>query len=407
VTSLRESLREPSPPTARDKSTQRHLKSHDHPGFGRAVAQKAGRTNKPRQNRKRHTRAEEDFTDEVIADYVQNMQQYGLVDDKMTSEMDTPALDGWVTKKLEWTASEIEDFDGFSTSDEVLEVVTDVLSKRVRVSGTQYLVVWDGQSIDDARWIQEAALTMQSALELIRVFEENEKNVPEYPQSSNDSSDEDEDVWEGTNDDASDDDDDDDLDSEEDERDLIERRIARMTDEQIARLLAKQEELGMGSDELLLFDDDGGESDEGDDGLDNFLAFETSKKQKGSRKPATLNKLDCLGSDDEVLGGGGYGAFDVMDHERPSLGAGRRGRKETVSFGLSDSELEQSLQATWAADRKRKSAKKEEREELRAQGLLGKKNKFKPDLNVKHRDGMSIDQIGQELEKFLSADHET
>jgi len=391
----------------RDKSTQRHPKSHNHPGLGRAIAQKVGRTNKPRQSRKRHARAEEDFTDEVIADYVQNMQQYGLVDDTMTSEVETPASDGWAAKKLEWTASDIEDFDGFSTSDEVLEVVSDVLSKRVRVSGTQYLVVWDGQTIDDARWIQEAALTMQSALELIRAFEENEKNVPEYPQSSNDSSDDDEDVWEGTNDDVSDDDEDDDLNSEEDERDLIERRIARMTDEQIARLLAKQEELGMGSDELLLFDDDGGESDEGDDGLDSFLAFEKSKKQKGSRKPTPSKKLDRLVSDDEMLGGEGYGAFDVMDHERPSLGAGRRGHKETVAFGLSDSELEQSLQATWAADRKRKSAKKEEREELRAQGLLGKKNKFKPDLNVKHRDGMSIETIGQELEGFLSADHET
>lgn len=337
------------------------------------------------------------------------MQHYGLADDTMASDLDMLPSKG-NPRHQEWTASEIEDFDGFSTSDEVLEVVSDVLSKRVRVSGTQYLVVWDGQTIDDARWIHEAALSMQSAIELIQVFEENERNIPEYPQSSDESSgdDDDEDIWEGTVDDASGDDDGDDMDSEEDERDLIERRIARMTDEQIARLLAKQEELGMGSDELLLFDDDGSELDEADDGLDGFLAFEKSKKQKRNQKSRTPKQIDRLVPDDDIADVEGYGAFDVMDHERPSLKPGRRkGHENTVSFGLSDSELELSLQATWAADRKRKSAKKQEREELRALGILGKKNKFKPDLNVKHRDGISMDQIGQELEEFLSADHET
>ena len=44
------------------------------------------------------------------------------------------------------------------------------------------------------------------------------------------------------------------LEDVEDERDLWKRKEAMMTDDQIARLLAKQEELGLGSDELLLLD---------------------------------------------------------------------------------------------------------------------------------------------------------
>jgi len=167
----------------------------------------------------------------------------------------------------------------------------------------------------------------------------------------------------------------------------------------------------MGSDELLLFDDDDEESIEGgNNGLEDFLAFEKSKKQhkgKGSRKATPTKRKGYQVAVDDMLDGEDYGDFDVMDHERPSLNSARKNRDQFVSFGLSDSEMELNMQETWAADRKRKSARKQEREELRAQGLLGKKNKFKPDLNVKHRDGISMDSIGQELEAFLSAAHET
>lgn len=409
VTSLRESLREQSPPGVSFVESVRTEPKRTLKVKMRGNAVRIDGLKKAKQARKHSKIAQdEEVLDEVIADYVANMREHGFVDDVEDYEMEATPSILKPFKSTEWTPSEIEDFNDFSTSYEVLEIVTDVLSKRTRLSGVQYLVVWDSQSIDDARWIHEAALTMQSAVDLIKIFEENEKLIPEYPQGSDDSSTDDDDIWEGTNDEASDDDDD--LDSEEDERDLVERRIARMTDEQIARLLAKQEELGMGSDELLLFDDDGPESGDSSEGVDDFVAFEKSQKKRKSDKSTTPKKPKKKShqvSVDDMLDDEDYGEFDIMDHERHSLSNGRRARGDFVSFGLSDSELELNLQTTWAADRKRKSAKKQEREELRTQGLLGKKNKFKPDLNAKHRAGISMDQIGQELEGFLFAEYET
>jgi hypothetical protein len=100
-----------------------------------------------------------------------------------------------------------------------------------------------------------------------------------------------------------------------------------------------------------------------------------------------------------------YDGFDIMDFERPSLSISKG--RHNPHFDVSDSELEEQLLSTWEKNRKQKKTKKQEREELRAMGLLGKKNKFKPDLNIKYKDGMSFDEIKNEMRQFLLSDNES
>ena len=97
--------------------------------------------------------------------------------------------------------------------------------------------------------------------------------------------------------------------------------------------------------------------------------------------------------------------LDLMDWERPSLRRKRKGARAQISFGASDSELEQTLQVAWKNDRLKKSQRKRQREELRALGLLGQS---KPgDLRVKYPQGMSLNEVSEEMRLFLQAAQET
>ncbi|KPM40157.1 hypothetical protein AK830_g6404 [Neonectria ditissima] len=98
--------------------------------------------------------------------------------------------------------------------------------------------------------------------------------------------------------------------------------------------------------------------------------------------------------------------FDLMDWERPSLSRRKgKGAKAQINFNLSDSEMEQRLKAAWNNDRLQKSERKKQREELRALGMLG--SKIKPeDLRVKYPDGMNMDQVADEFQKFLLGSNE-
>jgi hypothetical protein len=94
--------------------------------------------------------------------------------------------------------------------------------------------------------------------------------------------------------------------------------------------------------------------------------------------------------------------FDVMDWERPSLRRKKgKGARAQLNFDISDSELEQSLQAAWRSDRLKKSQRKKQREELRALGMLGKKASKPDDLRVKYPAGMNLQQVAEELRDFL------
>lgn len=158
-------------------------------------------------------------------------------------------------------------------------------------------------------------------------------------------------------------------------------------DETLARLFAKQEELGMGSNELVLFSEE--------------AAFNVRKVKNKKRTGRTEGFPSATAVAD---------AFDGLEltdgWANPGFippGRNRRS-KQPPNFNVSDSELELALKTAWQKDRERKKQRKLEREDLRAQGLLGK-HANPDDLRVKYLTGMTLDNIKTELVAFLlSAD---
>jgi hypothetical protein len=201
----------------------------------------------------------------------------------------------------------------------------------------------------------------------------------------------------------------------EDEEDLRERRIAAMDDETLARLYAKQAELGISDDDLVIDDgkfveedfDEFGDVDQAKAGLDilanssfgRSTAKRSSKKRGGMNFPSASALADTL---DQY----GDAGFDIMDFDRPSLRPKRGGRKGKLPpelEALSDDELKDEMIGHWSNDREKKRLKKAEREELRREGLLGAgvAKKGKADLSQKYLQGMTVVQIHEELRIFL------
>lgn len=203
----------------------------------------------------------------------------------------------------------------------------------------------------------------------------------------------------------------------EDEEDLRQRRIDAMTDEKIARLFAKQQELGIDAEEIVIddgsYDDDVdmdgiGDVDEARAGLQNITnsAFGRSNKAGSQRRRGNDQFLfpDASALADTVEQYGENG-FDIMDFDRPSLRPTKKGRKGKLPpevDALSDEDLKEELHGAWENDRAKKRIKKAERYELRSQGLLGASGKKgKADLGVKYREGMTMAQVMEELKTFL------
>ncbi|KXX74671.1 Protein SQS1 [Madurella mycetomatis] len=167
-------------------------------------------------------------------------------------------------------------------------------------------------------------------------------------------------------------------DSEED--DLVEidedeqAMDADMDDETLARLFAKQEELGIRCDELL-------------------LTSSSSFTKVGSRARAKRNRpFDELANTISVAD-----AFDGLDIGQPVR---KRRSKQPPNFNVSDSEIEAALQSAWRRDRERKKKRKMDRETLRAEGLLGK-NVDPDDLRIKYPSAMTLDDFKTEITSFL------
>ena len=99
-----------------------------------------------------------------------------------------------------------------------------------------------------------------------------------------------------------------------------------------------------------------------------------------------------------------FDSDDLMNWNRPSLQSKKmkkgKAAKASIGFDVSDSELEQALRTAWKNDRMKKSQRKREREEQRALGLLGK-NVDPDDPMVKYSMGMTLDEVTEELKRFL------
>jgi len=353
-------------------------------------------------------RGEVDPRNAAMDDYMQNVQDFGLTDEMLGKsgsgfarrEMgaDTSSSQGWVSAPNsegegeqdneveargsdDWDSDMLRDMDDMSTSSDVMDTIVRILSKRTRNHNLSYLCVYEGSVTDDARWLPATYLTSGPEKALIKAFEEKV-----YIRSLEESSDS------GSTDEEDDTEDDEELD-----------------DETIARVLQKQEELGLGSDEVLLYAGDayfgGGKGTKASFKGHHHQSRPNMKRQSQGRGrrvptfPSASAMVDALDADP-------YGAFDIMDTERPSLKPKKKGRRGQAPPELEDPDLNDQLQQSWEADRAKKRLKKAEREELRQQGLLGRKGKA-ANLKVKYKGGADMDDVLSEIREFMVGDMQT
>lgn len=353
--------------------------------------------------RERERRAEEEA---IFQDYRDNMDKTTSDDEGEEKPHETfdEALEATGDSELSWNSNDLRDFDDLSTSDdEVPQEIKRILSTRTRGSGLQYLVHASGRSIDYAKWIPRSRLA--HADDLIRSFDakvaERAAEAAALESSEDGTSEGDEDIEDLLNEMA----------SEDDEREATSRKVARMTDYQIARALERQEMFGLPADEVLLFDDVASETGQSDDDVSlededdemfrrhrNYDRRSNTKSTRNDRRsdgfPSASAFADALDQDP-------YGAFDVMDFERPSLKPRSKGRRGKLDLGdIEDEELEAQLQQSWENDRQKKKVKKQERQELREQGRLGQKQ-GRTDMKAKYPHGMRNHQVKAELKVFL------
>lgn len=200
----------------------------------------------------------------------------------------------------------------------------------------------------------------------------------------------------------------------EDEEDLRQRRIDAMDDETLARLWAKQGEMGISGDELVIDDgafmgedvDGVGDVDGARAGLQDLASSSFARstvKRSNNKRGMTFPSASALADSIDQYGEAG---FDIMDFERPSLRpkrGGRKGKMPPELEALSDDDLKNEMLGHWSTDREKKRLKKAEREELRMAGLLGAgvAKKGKADLSMKYKQGITTTQIHAELRIFL------
>ena len=358
----------------------------------------------PTRQRRKRNKTTSHVDQVILKDYIANLKTNGnhpMKEGNMFSiEHDFRGSDEWNNGRDSllgtgnvtdaWDSVDMADFDNFSTSSEEFQEIEHVLGRRDRPSGCQYLVVGKGLTLDDARWLPlESLVKSECVAALTRTFDGKQAKSKSL-------------LWDCDSDGSVSDDGKVDVDTWEVKenakckRDLEDGRKALMTDKQIARLLRKQEDFGMGSDDLLLFDgaEDGGLS--GAPFASGSHLHKPGLKRKG-QKSAFVPKTDsCRASDKEYTDD-----FDLMDHEQPSHRIKPKKRRSQVNFELSDSELEKTLRKAWENDRSKKRARRQEREELRAQGLLGRKKPKKPNMKDKYVNGITIEQMKGEIKQFL------
>ncbi|KAH6637528.1 hypothetical protein C7974DRAFT_331861 [Boeremia exigua] len=349
--------------------------------------------------------------DAAMDDYMQNVEEFGLTGDMVSAsgfarremDLDAGSHNDWESASGSqagdeevqvdsWDSDMLQDFEGVSTSSEPMETVVRILSKRNRTSGVQYLCVYEGAVVDEALWLPGGFLQSSAEKDLIQAFEEDfllRKKKAEIGDSSSSDSER------GEDDDDDDDDEDDSNDNEQ------------LDDETIARVLQKQEELGLGADELMLYaaDDYFREPSTAEDFISFNVGRSNRKQKRGGRRNREPNFPSASAMAD-VLDMDPYNGFDIMDTERPSLKPKKKGRRGQMPIEfLDDSDLNEQMQNAWENDRQKKRLKKAEREELRQQGLLGRKGKA-PDLKVKYKDGMTMEDVVEEIREFLVGDRD-
>ncbi|KAF2011807.1 hypothetical protein BU24DRAFT_289563 [Aaosphaeria arxii CBS 175.79] len=376
----------------------------------------------------------DDSTTAAMDDYLQNTQEFNVQDSLKASFVrraldvgqDVPtqeSTDGEqgssadeansiaenIDELNEWDSDLIRDLGDISTSYSSVssEPIRRIVSKRARKSGLQYLVVYDGHTLDDARWIPARLVKTPRELELVEIFESS--HMERYRSNVSASGSDSESLSLGASDwdddeDEGDDDNDDDDDNAFEDAGLSPSVIGDgdMDDEHIARILQKQEELGLGSDDIVLFghDDVHGAAVAS---MNDSHHREASWKRPYSKSKRPQRGFPVASAMAEMLEQDPYDGFDIMDTERPSLRPRKKGRRGQMPPELSDSDLNSQMQAAWEKDRATKRLKKAEREELRKQGLLGRKGRAE-NPNDKYLD---FNEVTEEIREFMFSKMQT
>ncbi|KAK9239775.1 hypothetical protein V1525DRAFT_17804 [Lipomyces kononenkoae] len=150
-------------------------------------------------------------------------------------------------------------------------------------------------------------------------------------------------------------------------------------------------------------DGDGGDIDDGDDDNTDYEdGGETDGDEEEEDFDIDEDNFD-YGDDDDVLESERRFAEATLTNFSP-----RNQEKQMPEFDISDEDLQSHLRSEWLKDKDAKKKRKQERERLRREGLLGKKaKKGKPDLKAKYSRGMQVSDIKREIELFLRNDGQT
>ena len=357
--------------------------------------------------------------DAILADYISNIRDNDGAPDKLQGKpllrlrdlglgecdeelkgfafVGAEDTDRIIHDEDDWNSRDLRDFDGFSTSSEPMHPPPRILKERSNGSEIQYLVIAEGASLDEARWLALDQLRVPGTEEILDLFEEKQ-SILEHTSDHNDESDDSSvlrsqkipDLYK-------------DRGAMRDTRNVDSSWKARTSDEHIARLSSRQAELGIIGGELVSFTNDETETNcSGKLPANGATAIpRDSLKRDGKKKKTSGDAYSQAAAFIDTVEES-YSGFDIMDHDRPSLGKNfKRGRRNQTKLDLIDSDLQQSIVAAWENDRVRKKRRKQEREDLRKQGLLGKKGKSMHE--AKFGGGITMGDLNREIKDFLES----
>ncbi|QDS71361.1 hypothetical protein FKW77_002487 [Venturia effusa] len=312
---------------------------------------------------------------------------------KMTSN---PARRGYVLPTAE-ESSEEEDEEEQIMRDYIENMQTDDVASPQNMAFLEYRELDVQMANSSINTASKSTMVEASGLDDLDTSEDDEGNrinlsKGKVPMTNGSDSEVD------SSDDVVDDEDDEDDDSILDNVDLEQRFQDGIDDEVLARLLAKQEELGIDTEELVLLDDEAINPFNIQEEAKLYVKNSAKKARRGNGSfPSASLMADVLEQDP-------YGGFDIMDFGRPSLRTKNKGKRAQLSVDLSDSDLQEALESSWQNDREKKRARKAEREILRLQGLLGKKRKGgKAKLSDVYQEGMNVGDLVEVFSNFLES----
>ncbi|RPA79781.1 hypothetical protein BJ508DRAFT_415761 [Ascobolus immersus RN42] len=348
-----------------------------------------------------------DEEDAIMQDYINNM-----------SEDELEMLRGTFQKEhhdpeeqdsdMDGNTGRIEDLVEDDTDDSSNGVVEQIISKRSRPSGLQYLVRWKGLSVDDSSWVLYESLDSK-AQELVEAFNEMrfDAEIEEARRGREAESDSkgvsSTDPW------------------------TSDKSKPRNEDEHMS---------------------EGYETYEDDDGLDTGAASFTGGRDVTKEGPNTITSTgdseDDLAEDEELLrlmkraefqafgleddsdsedddllllddifpnpNGEFPSASEMADYFEKHPDAAQPKRREKKgkkpNWNIDDPELLEKIGNAWDADRKKKSDRKKAREAMKGitqlpPSLSGKK--YKPDMHLLYPKGMVYDDVKNEIREFLKS----